>query len=156
MGVDKASVHSFESTMELVTAIRAARASQQVKPNRNIDLIAPENVFKLATAHSVIVSSLAGLSTISESDDSTTGFAIPFDGETVYLASMFDEKDTQANTEKLSDEITVLEKRIVGLKDRLSNDSYISNAPEHVVQETRDMLAKAESDLLIAKEALQT
>ena len=150
------SIYSCESMMDLVTAIRAARASQKVKPNKSIELLAPKNIFSLVSSHSAIINALAGLSVVRECDENSTGYAIPFEGETMFLSNMFDEKDQKANTEKLNDEIAALEKRVAGFKSRLSNESYIQNAPEHVVQETRDMLTKAESDLLIAKEALQT
>jgi len=49
-------VSSFEKIRELVTAIRGARASQNVSPKREIDLLAPTSLFKLATTHSVVAS----------------------------------------------------------------------------------------------------
>ena len=72
----------------------------------------------------------------------------------LFLANMFDESETEASTEKLQEEICELEKQIAGFKDRLANDSYVNNAPDHVVQETRDMLKRVEADLAAAKAGL--
>ena len=52
-------------------------------------------------------------------------------------------------------EIEALEKKVAGFKARLANDSYVNNAPEHVVQETRDMLAQCEAELSTAKAAFE-
>jgi len=81
---------------------------------------------------------------------------VPFDGETIFLANLFDEEEAQANTEKLQQEIAELEQQVAGFKDRLSNENYVTNAPENVVQETRDMLKQAEQDLEIARCALKS
>ncbi|MBT4529936.1 MAG: valine--tRNA ligase [Phycisphaerae bacterium] len=154
LSLDAEEISSFEKARELVVAIRAARASQNVKPKRKIGLLAPPNTSVLAKRHETVVTSLAGLSSIADADDASNGFAVPFDGETLLLTNMFDAQDVAANTGKLQEEIASLEKQVAGFKGRLSNDSYINNAPDHVVQETRDMLAKAEQDLSVAKESL--
>ena len=153
---DQSAIDSFEKLQELITVIRATRASQNVKPRREIELIAPSRLYSLASEHEVVLSAIAGLQALTESDDSTDGVAVPFDGETMYLANLFDEKDAEANTEKLQQEIAELEKKVAGYKGRLLNENYVTNAPENVVQETRDMLLQAENDLETAKVALQS
>jgi valyl-tRNA synthetase len=46
---------------------------------------------------------------------------------------------------------THLQKQIEGYKKRLSNGSYVANAPAHVVQETRDQLATAEAEFSLVQ-----
>ena len=147
-------VCSFEQVRVLVTAIRGARSSQQVKPKRKITLCAPEKLYALATEHAVVLKALAGLEDIVKMDDASEGFAAFVDGETILLANMFDEAQMQDNNTRLAEEIASLEKKIAGFTGRLSNESYVSNAPDHVVQETRDMLAQCEAELATAREAL--
>jgi len=154
--LDKDTVASFDAVRELVTVIRVARAAQNISPKREIDLIAPANLFELATKHAVVLCALAGLRQITEMTEGETGLSVPYEGETVLLSHLFDETAVEANAEKLHEEIASLEKQIAGFKNRLANDSYVKNAPEQVVQETRDMLARVESDLLVAKEALES
>ena len=148
-------VRSFEQVQALVTTIRGARSSQQIKPKRKITLYATEKVYALASEHAVVLKALAGLEAIAKMDDDSVGFAVLVDGETILLANMFDESDMQDNNSRLAEEIKSLEKKIAGFAGRLANDSYVSNAPDHVVQETRDMLAQCEEELRVAKEAVK-
>jgi len=146
----------FEQLRELVVAIRGARASQKVKPKRKIDLLVPENLLALAEEHAVVLSSLAGLSSIEMLSAKSCGFAVLVGSDTVLLANMLDEEEAQEHNERLVEEVAALEKKVAGFKARLANDSYVQNAPDHVVQETRDMLANCEAELAAAKDALQT
>jgi valyl-tRNA synthetase len=154
LNLDASTIANFEQLRELVVAIRGARASQMVKPKRKIELYAPENIHTLASEHGVVLSSLAGLSSIEILDANSTGFAVLVGSETILLANMLDDAETQEQNERLAEKITTLEKKVAGFKGRLANDSYIQNAPEHVVQETREMLSNCETELAAAKEAL--
>ena len=153
--LDEKIISSFEDARTLVTAIRAARASQNVKPKRKIDLIASERIQALALEHAVVVSSLANLEKIVLLQEDSDGFAILIEGETALLSNMLDEEETEENAVQLIAEIAELEKKVAGFKGRLANASYVDNAPDHVVQETRDMLAKCEAELQTAKGALE-
>tara|TARA_X000001036_G_scaffold99053_2_gene92106 strand:+ start:8925 stop:11996 length:3072 start_codon:yes stop_codon:yes gene_type:complete len=152
--VDGDTVASFEQVRELINAIRGARASQNVKPKRKIDLYVSSSLYALASEHSVVLHSLAGLESCKVQDEASEGFAVLIDGETILLANMFDVVEQEDNTSRLAEEITALEKKVAGFKGRLANDSYVSNAPDHVVQETRDMLAQCEEELRLAKEVI--
>jgi len=150
------SVVAFEKTKELVSAIRGVRASQNVKPKREIELLLPAELYNFASTHEQVLFSLAGVGKVTKSNDSSDGVAVPFEGETIYLTNLFDESDTEANTEKLEQEIKDLEGKVSGFEARLANENYVSNAPENVVQETRDMLQQAQQDLETAQGALQS
>lgn len=152
--IDPTAVDSFEFAKELVIAIRTTRASQKVKPRREIELCLPEDVLLKIKGHEVSISSLAGLQSISTPGDVSDYFAVPFAGETIHLGNLFDEKDKEANTDKLQGEISSLEKKVAGFEARLANESYVNNAPDHVVQETRDMLDKVRIELDTARLAL--
>jgi valyl-tRNA synthetase len=147
-------VRSFEQVKELVTVIRAARAQQRVKPKQKIDLIAPDAIYELVSTHAVVLSSLAGLGNITKMDDTSAGLAVPFDCDNILLGNMLDEAQSKASSTRLMNEIEALEKKVVGFKNKLCNDSYINNAPPIMVQETRDMLVKAECELETARDAL--
>jgi valyl-tRNA synthetase len=67
---------------------------------------------------------------------------------------MLGESEAEDNAVRLMAEIAELEKKVAGFKGRLANASYVDNAPEHVVQETRDMLSKCEAELKVAKGAM--
>jgi len=149
-------VSNFQMFQEFVTAIRVARASQNVKPSKEIELLVPDSLLEFAITHQEVLSALAGVESVREVTQDSTGLGIPFNGQTIYIDRLFDENEAKANTEKLQKKINDLEQKVAGFKGRLANDSYVQNAPEHVVQETRDLLKQAELDLQAAVAAVNT
>ena len=59
-------------------------------------MYAPKKLYEFATTHQFVISSLAGLDKISESQVDQTGMAVVIDGETIYLDNMLDAKDVKA------------------------------------------------------------
>lgn len=55
--------------------------------------------------------------------------------------------DIEAEKEKMQTEVDNLNKYILGLESKLANTSYVNNAPEHIVQETKDNLAESQAKL---------
>ena len=153
---DECKVQEFGKVQEIVTAIRTARSSENVKPKKQIDLHVSDGLFGVVSRNAEIVSCLCNLSSITVSKEGTQGYKVPIHGELLYLSNMLDEEDKLANAQKLQEKIASLEKQRSGFLARLSNDSYVNNAPDHVVQETRDMLQKVETELAAAKESLQS
>ncbi len=151
--LDAEVIASFEAVQVLVTAIRGARASSGAKPKRRIDITLSGELYDLASKHNVTVCALAGVDKITEGTDVKDGMPIQIEGQAVYLSNMFDAEEAHAQMAKLDEEIASLEKKIAGMKNRLSNESYVNNAPEHIVQESRDLLEQAEEELKSALEA---
>ena len=156
MELDQGAIDSFELMRELVGSIRVCRAENKVKPSRKIHLYASGETLALAKKHETVLCAIAGLEKIAELNDSVTGAVIPFGGERVLLDNLMDEADAHAACAHLEDEIESLEKRVSSLRGKLSNKGYIDNAPPKLVEETREILAQVETDLVAAKEALTT
>ena len=57
----------------------------------------------------------------------------------------YNSKQYKTPSQRLAKEIEKAEKNIAGLKGKLSNENFVSRAPEAVVQAERDKLSKAES-----------
>jgi valyl-tRNA synthetase len=156
MELDQGAIDSFELMRELVGSIRVCRAENKVKPSRKIHLYASGETLALAKKHETVLCAIAGLEKIAELNDSVTGVVIPFGGERVLLDNLMDEVDAHAACARLEDEIESLEKRVSSLRGKLSNKGYVDNAPPKLVEETREILAQAETELVAAKEALTT
>lgn len=63
--------------------------------------------------------------------------------------------DIEAEKEKMQIEIENLEKFILNMEKKLANKSYTDNAPEHIVQETKDNLQTSQEKLAKIKERLK-
>jgi len=62
----------------------------------------------------------------------------------IYIEDLVDAAAEQQRVCKRRDE---LNRQIAQMKSRLANEGYIAKAPEHLVQQTREQLAKAEAEL---------
>ncbi len=154
VNLNQDSIDAFERVQELVTVIRTKRAENKVPQKHQIELVVSESLHEFVAAHATIIASLAGIEAISQIDADTSGLAVPFGTENIFLVNVSDVNQSKEGAANLRSEIEALKKQISSFKGRLENDSYIKKAPVEVVQETKDMLVKAESDLATAQEAL--
>jgi len=147
---------AFDRAYALTTEIRTLRAKQNVKPKQRITLHGPAPILELIASAGGLVETLAGVGEISNVDEGLPPVSSPlaFEGSQVNLSGLSDEIDLDSERERLTGVIEQKNKQIGGFKGKLSNEGYVSGAPEHLVQETRDMLAAAEADLAAAEAAL--
>ena len=155
---DEAVVSDFDRAYDLVTKIRVIRAKQNVKPKQRITLHAPAHVLNLISATEGLVETLSGIGEVGSPDDEIPPVSSPFafEGCQVDLSGLSDEVDLDAERERIESAIEQKTKQIAGFKGKLSNEGYVNGAPAHLVQETRDMLAATEADLLTAQSALES
>ncbi len=146
----------FSRAYALITEIRTLRAAQRVKPKQQITLNAPQPVLDLIANTGGLVETLAGLGTVADDREGAPAISssIAFEGSQVFLSGLTDEVDVDAERARLEALIQQKSKQISGFKGKLSNDGYVNGAPDHLVQETRDMLAAAEADLAAAQASL--
>ncbi len=156
---DASAVATFERVQNLTNAIRALRAERQVPPRKRIRLAAPQDVLDLIAQAGGVVETLAGLEQVElHSKQATTGPSIPlaFEGRELHLSGLVDEVDIAAERNRLAKVIADKERAIMGFRNRLSNEGYLSKAPPEKVEETRRMLSQAEADLAAAQRALES
>jgi valyl-tRNA synthetase len=154
MQLDEDAIKSFDLVRDLIGAIRGCRSETKVKPNRKIHLYASGATLALAKKHETVLSAIAGLEKIDGIEDSISGTVIPFGSDRIILDQLMDEDDTHAACARLEKEIESLENKVTSLRGKLSNKGYVDNAPLAIVEETRGILAQAETDLHTAKKAL--
>jgi valyl-tRNA synthetase len=148
---------TFERVQALVMAIRKLRADNQVPPRKQIRLHATPGVIELVERAGDVVPTLAGLEAVEPiAERPARAIPLAYEGEEQFLSGLVDEVDVDAERQRLEKVVAEKEKAIGGFQKRLSNPGYVNNAPEAVVQETRDRLAEAEADLAAARRALES
>ena len=135
----KKAADEFEALKAIVTEARMlVKQLGLTKPNlyyTNVPFLA-ENAALLAR--------MAGLSSVSEVS-SGTGLQLT---NTPYHCWLDVDTDViKAYVDKLSEQIESQERVLTQLKGRLSNKSYLANAPKTIVGQTREQLAEAEAGL---------
>ena len=155
--LDEEAEATFERVRTLVAAIRNLRGERQVPPRRRITLHAPDGVLELVAAAGGAVETLAGLEALSSDAEAPSGaLALPFEGGQVLLSNLVDAVDVDAERARLAKTIEAKRKQVAGFKGKLGNAGYVDNAPPHLVEETRAMLAAAEADLAAAEASLES
>jgi len=134
-------VTDFKTIQNIIIAIRTARAELQVEASNIIDAVitAKPAQQKLITKNQNLFEKLARV-TLSNKDYPQKGHVIQESGVTITL-------HVPVNKEKTKKEIEKLEKYIKALKNKLSNASFIDNAPQSIVQKEQEKLAEAENAL---------
>lgn len=148
---------AFGEVIELVRAVRAARAEMNVHPARRTSMIletaqpeafeaAVSVIGKLAFAESVICvphfnGEAAGMVQV----------ATPVVKAYIPMAELI---DREKELERLTRELVSAEKEVASLAGRLGNAGFVEKAPAQVVQDIRDKLAKAEEKRNKIKEGM--
>ncbi|PID70874.1 hypothetical protein CSB37_00050 [bacterium DOLZORAL124_38_8] len=134
----------FAYTQEIITEIRALRNDQKLNPKEKINMIF---VGDLHLDKQAYIKELAGIKeltvvkNISDAEIPAHKAEIKKANYSIILEIPFDEEAEKAKKAK---EIEAIQKQIANLKGRLSNKSYVDNAPAALVQQTKDQLNAAE------------
>jgi valyl-tRNA synthetase len=142
--IDEEAESLVEALMDVVRAIRNARAEYDVPAGKRIaaTLVAGDRT-PLFRQYSKVICSLAhvdeGALTISDSlaEKPAQALTLVEGGAEIYLplGGMI---DLDAERQRISEEMETLTQRIADAEIRLRNENFITRAPEHVVQRERD------------------
>ena len=148
-GYSEAAEHIWPKLQELVTVIRNVRNEHKVDPKRviKVSVKAPGDSARQIEAHRPEIETLAVCALDAVSSDAKPGtdsIVATAAGCEVYLEGLVDKAAEEQRVAKRCEE---LKKAIAAMKGRLANQGYLAKAPPHLVQETKDQLAKAEEEL---------
>ena len=144
---DAASVEKFERVRELVEGIRAVRSQHKVDPKRKVTLHPTGAAAALVEQTGGLVSTLAGLSSVSDGEPEGPSVTFLFESAEHRLSNLADAIDADAAAEQREKDITDLSKKRKTLEGRLSNPGYVDKAPAHLVDQTREELRQVIEDL---------
>ncbi len=161
---DQALLDVVEKVKTIVTKIREVRNSKGLKPKDKLKLYAKKSDLLLELLDSVKNSGikekilkqafLSGLELVdSEEIDNTIPFMAA--NEKFMLESNI-EIDIEAEIAKIEKEIIYQEGFVASINKKLSNQGFVNNAPEAVVNMERKKLADGEERIQILKESLKT
>lgn len=137
MSADKKQVGEFAEIQLIVTEARAITNALKVS---GVTLYYADAPFIAANAG--IIKRLARLQDVTEVKDGT-GIYLTSTKHTCWLD--IDKAAAQAYSKELADKRSKLESDIKQLEGRLNNKNYVQNAPEAVVEQTKDQLSEAKA-----------
>lgn len=147
---DETLIANIERVKGVVTGVRAARAQKNISPREALPLtIVGENTL---AAYDSLVKKMASISEIVTAEDANgAGYSTFLVGTTQYALYLGDVVDLEAEKEATRAELDHLRKFLKSIQGKLSNERFVSGAPEAVVAMER----KKEADTLAKIAALE-
>ncbi|MGE5365088.1 MAG: valine--tRNA ligase [Bacteroidota bacterium] len=145
----------MESVREIVTAIRNIRGEMNIPPSRTVDLYLKTNA--VSDDQKVYIKRLGKVNDIVEGPDiekprgAASAVVCGFD---IYLP-LEGLIDLELEKNRLQKEISRLEGSLTGIAKKLSNDSFVNNAPKDIVDKERQKKSDWEEKLSKLKTMLQ-
>ena len=152
--VDEKLLSRFELATEVITGIRNVRKQKNIAQKQALELnvIADENY---PAEYAPVIAKMCNLSQINlieEKDPTADAFIVK---TTQYFVPMGEMIDKEAELKKLSDELTYLEGFLASVMKKLSNERFVSSAPEKVVANEKAKKADAEAKIVAIKERME-
>ena len=151
--VNEELLRRFELVKEAITGIRNIRKQKNIPQKQALELcyIADENYPAEMAAVIEKMCNLSQIKAITEKDPTADAFIVK---TTQYSVPMGDNIDIEAETKKLTDELTYLEGFLASVMKKLSNERFVNSAPEKVVANEYAKKADAEAKITAIKERL--
>ena len=143
----------FTLVTEIVTAIRNIRREKQLaqKEELTLNYIADENYPQEFTAVISKMANLKAINAVEEKDATAAAFIVK---TTQYFVPMEGKIDVEAELKKLTADLEYYEGFLASVVKKLSNERFVSSAPEKVVANERAKQADAEAKIAALKEQI--
>ena len=150
---DAAMLARFELAKEIITSVRNVRNQKNLPQKEELTLrvIVDENYPAEFAPVLVKMANLAAIEAVTEKDPAAAAFIVK---TTQYFVPMAGKIDTEAERKKLSDDLAYYEGFLASVMKKLSNERFVSSAPEKVVANERAKQADTEAKIAALKAQL--
>lgn len=150
--IDEDDVVAMELVMDVIDGIRSIRGEMNVPPNSEIEVLiqAPDadNRTILDEHLENYLNALTKVADISiaESQDKPDAAAVSVVGDTEAYIPLKGIIDIDKEKARLQKKISQAEKNLVNVEKTLSNKNFLQKAPQHIVQQKRELKANLETE----------
>ena len=145
---DQQLINDFSMITEVVSGVRTIRKEKNISFKEMVELFVVDNE-KPATNLDVVIQKLTNTASITYVSEKVDGASFRVKSNEYFIPVAIEEIDVEAETQKLSAELKRAEGFLFGISKKLSNERFVSNAPEKVLELERkkeaDTLAKIET-----------
>ena len=132
---------AFETSKEVVSAIRSIRKEKSIAFKESLDLLVTDAIdFEL---YAEVATKLANTSLPQRVEQATSACASFRVSKTEFFIPLSEGVDLEAEREKIQKEIDYLKGFLASVDKKLSNERFVSNAPEKVIELERKKAADA-------------
>jgi valyl-tRNA synthetase len=145
--------NAFERVKEVITNIRAIRAQKNIPMKMELELhIIGENPLPRFNS---IIQKLCNVSTITSANDKTSTDSSFLGGTTEYAVPLGNLIDKDAEIARMENDLKHKEGFLQGVIKKLSNQNFVSHAPQAVIDLEKKKQADAESIIKSLKENIE-
>ncbi|MBQ5679824.1 MAG: valine--tRNA ligase [Rikenellaceae bacterium] len=144
----------FELAKEVISAVRNVRKQKNL-PNKDaltLKVIVDENY---PAEYEAVIKKMANLTEVERVEEKDATAAAFIVKTTQYFVPLGGLIDVEAERQKMGEELTYLEGFLASVMKKLSNERFVSSAPEKVVANERAKKADAEAKIAAIKERLE-
>ena len=148
---DAVKIAAMNEAKEIIAGVRSVRLQKNI-PNKNALSLQVAGTFNNDNA--AVIKKLANLEAIdqvTEKDATAASFLV---GTTEYAVPLGNNIDVEEELKKLEAELKYMEGFLASIMKKLSNERFVSNAPEAVVAGERKKQADAESKIKTLQESI--
>ncbi|MGM0480292.1 MAG: valine--tRNA ligase [Bacteroidota bacterium] len=152
--IDEAIIHDFKVVSEVVTNIRNVRKQNNIAGKIKIDLNVLKSEQHPSNMDEVLrkMGNLSSLEYIEEKKGNAFSFIVQ---NTDYFIPFGENVDTEAEREKLQEELDYTKGFLKSVQKKLGNERFVNNAPEQVVAAEKKKQADAQSKISMIEEKLE-
>ncbi|MFI3277496.1 MAG: valine--tRNA ligase [Rikenellaceae bacterium] len=152
-GFDEGLLARFELTQEVISAVRNVRKQKNIAMKEALTLSVMEDAAYPKEYVPVIakMANLSSIDSVSEKDSAAAGFIVK---TTQYFIPLGDKIDKEAESKRIITELEYQKGFLQSVMKKLSNERFVSSAPEKVVANERAKQADAEAKIAALEEQL--
>ncbi len=145
---------SFEDAKEAVSGIRNIRTKNNIANKDAIELAVMAGDKGYDAKFNSVISKLGNLSSYTEVEEEVAGASSFLVKSSTFFIPMGDLVDVEAELEKLEEELKYTKGFLKSVMGKLSNEKFVSGAPEVVVAKERAKQADAEAKIKVLEEQI--
>ena len=149
---DMTIIGDIDFAKEIITGIRAVRASKNISPKEQLKL----NIVNAPVpAMDAVIKKLANVSetvSVTEKDPAAASFMV---GTTEFEIPLMNNIDVEGEIARLTKDLEYQEGFLASVMKKLSNERFVNNAPAQVIETERRKQADAETKIKALKESLE-
>jgi len=149
---DDSLLTQFEQVKHIIAGIRTIRLEKNIPQKEELTL---QIIGNSDDKYNVVIAKMCNLSsitTVSEKEPGAAGFLV---GTTEYTVPLTDKMDVEAELIKLETELVYTQGFLNSVMKKLSNERFVQNAKQEVVDIERKKQADAESRITLLKENIR-
>ena len=146
-------IESIEQVKAIVSGVRTVRNQKNIAPKVELELdVIGQNNYEAYNSVIIKMANLKAIEVVTEKRGDASGFMVGTDSFAVPVGDLI---DVVAEIEKQEKELKHLEGFLIGIKKKLSNEKFVANAPEAVIERERKKQSDSEEKIAALKASLE-